>query len=57
MLHYAVPDEIVGTIDDMMASVRLVGSPRLAPSDERAAVRSTANALPRPAATRAEPPR
>jgi hypothetical protein len=37
MLHYAVPDEIVGTIDDMMASVRLVGSPRLAPSDERAA--------------------
>jgi pimeloyl-ACP methyl ester carboxylesterase len=33
MLHYAVPEAIVGAVDDMMASVRLVGSPRLAPSD------------------------
>jgi pimeloyl-ACP methyl ester carboxylesterase len=33
MLHYAVPQEIVGAIDDMMGSIRLVGSPRLAPAD------------------------
>ncbi len=49
MLHYAVPEEIVGTIDDMVASVRLVGSPRLAPSatereQERAAARARRHA-------------
>lgn len=32
MLHYAVPEEIVGSIDAMMVAVRLVGSPRLAPT-------------------------
>ena len=41
MLHYAVPEEIAGSIDDMMVSVRLVGSPQLAPSP-RAAERASA---------------
>jgi len=36
MLHYAIPEEIVGSIDDMMVSVRLVGSPQLAPSPRAA---------------------
>lgn len=36
MLHYAVSEEIVGSIDDMMVSVRLVGSPQLAPSPRAA---------------------